>query len=52
MGAMIGRRLFFAAVALTALPAHAQTSDPKFVEQSTVKMLETAGSNHIEVVEE
>ena len=29
-----------------------ETSDPKYVEQSTIKMLETAGSNHIEVVEE
>ena len=29
-----------------------ETTDPKYVEKSTIKMLEEAGSNHIEVVEE
>jgi hypothetical protein len=29
-----------------------ETSDPKFAEPGTVKMLEGAGSNHIEVVED
>ena len=29
-----------------------EITDPKYVEQSTIKMLEEAGSNHIEVVEE
>src|SRR5947207_8770934 len=29
-----------------------ETTDPKYVEQTTIKMLEEAGSNHIEVVEE
>jgi hypothetical protein len=29
-----------------------ETTDPKYAEQVTVKMLEEAGSNHIEVVEE
>jgi hypothetical protein len=29
-----------------------ETTDPKYAEQATVKLLEEAGSNHIEVVEE
>ena len=29
-----------------------ETSDPKYAEQATFKLLEEAGSNHIEVVEE
>src|SRR5205807_3928925 len=29
-----------------------ETTDPKYAEQATIKMLEEAGSNHIEVVEE
>ena len=29
-----------------------ETSDPKYVEATTLKMLEETGSNHIEVVEE
>jgi hypothetical protein len=29
-----------------------ETSDPKYSEPTTIKMLEAAGSNHIEVVEE